>query len=122
MKKFYLLIISILIFIISTGCGKQVFNGNRTGNDEQFIMDYSILNKTETHEMNLKEGDTIDVIIESKSGKVDVVVSDSSGKKVYVGHNASSGEFSFEIPKTDTYKFSITGRDAKGSVSFKVAH
>lgn len=46
---------------------------NRISNDTQFTMDYSILNKTETHKMKLKEGGNIDVIIENKSGRIDIL-------------------------------------------------
>jgi len=122
MKKFSLLIIlSMLILITAAGCSEPVFNGNRTSNDVQFIMDYSILSRAETHEMKLKEGATINVIIKNNSGRVDILVADTNGKEIYKGDNAASGNFSLKIPKTDTYKFSVTGSKAKGSVSFKVA-
>ncbi len=68
MKKFSILIVMVvLILVMATGCTKQVFNGNRTGNDEQFIMDYSVLNKTDSQEMELEEGTIIDVVIEDES-------------------------------------------------------
>jgi len=122
MKKFPLLVLaSILILIIITGCAKQDFNGSRTSNDEQFIIDYTVLNKTITHEMSIKQGTIIDVIIENKSGSIDILVTAVDGEKIYKGDKADSGEFSFEIPETGVYKFSVTGSNAKGSVSFKVS-
>lgn len=121
MKKFSLLIIlSMFILIIAAGCSKPAFNGNRTSNNVQFIVDYSVLNRAETHEMKLKDGANINVIIENKSGRVDILVADANGKEIYRGDNAASGKFSLKIPKADTYKFSIAGSDAKGSVSFIV--
>lgn len=122
MKKFSILIVMIiLILVLATSCKKQVFNGNRTGNDEQFIMDYSVLNKTDSQEMDLEEGTIIDVVIEDESGRVDILVTEVDGEEIYRGDDASSGSFSLEIPKTGTYKFSVKGTNAKGSVSFKVA-
>lgn len=121
-KSLFLIILNMLIFVAAIGCSRQVFNGNRTGNDKQFIMDYTVLNKTELHEIRLKEGDKIDVIIENKSGRIDILVTDTEGKEIYRGDNASSGKFSLKIQKTDTYKFSVAGSKAKGSVSFKVAN
>lgn len=121
MKKFSLLIILvILILTVATGCSKQVFDGSRTGNDEQFIMDYSVLNTTETHEMELKQGMIIKVNIESISGHVDILVTGDDGVEIIGSGNDSSSNFSFEIPKTGTYTFSVTGNKAKGSVSFKI--
>jgi hypothetical protein len=68
MKNITLLLLSILLIFIVTGCDKPIFNGNRISNDKEFSMDYSILNKTETHEMILDEGTIVDVNIVNKSG------------------------------------------------------
>jgi hypothetical protein len=122
MKRSYLLIIaSLVVLIIAAGCTKQVFSGSFTGNDKQFIMDYSVLNCTKTHEIKLQEGTAINAIIENKSGRLSILVADANGEEIYRGDNAASGKFSLTIPKTETYKFSVTGSKAKGSVSFKVA-
>ncbi|MFT5873807.1 MAG: DNA/RNA endonuclease YhcR with UshA esterase domain [Clostridium sp.] len=123
MKKLSLLmILSMLIFLIATtGCKKQVFSGSCAGNEKQFLMDYSILNCTKTHDMKLEKGTIINVVIENNSGNLDIFVSDSNGEKIYKGDNATSGNFSLEVPNTDTYKFSVKGSNAKGSISFKVA-
>lgn len=120
-KKNVLVVLSIMLLFTVTGCGKQVFNGNRISNDTEFIMDYSILNRTESHQMRLNEGTNIDTIIENKSGRLDILIKSENGKQIYVGNNAASGNFTIKIPETDTYIFSITGNNAKGSVSFKVA-
>jgi len=114
------MILSVLILLITTGCRKQVFSGSITGNEKLLLMDYSILNSTKTHDIKLEKGEIINVVIENKSGNLDILVSDSNEEKLYKADNATSGKFSFKIPKTDTYKFSITGSNAKGSVSFKV--
>lgn len=114
------MILSMLVLLIFTGCVR--FNGSRTSNDAQFIMKYSILNDTKTHEMKLKEGTIIDVVIENKSGRLDVLITDENGEKIYKGDDTLSGKFSIRILKTGTYKFVVTGKKAKGGVSFKVAH
>jgi hypothetical protein len=122
MKKLSISVILIaLILVITTSCSKQVYSGSFTGNDVQFITDYSILNGTKTSEMKLKEGTKINVVIESKSGNVNVLIADANGEKIYKGDNATSGKFSLTVPKTGTYIFSVTGHNAKGGVSFKVA-
>ncbi len=115
------MILSILILVVITGCDQQVFDGNRTSNDVQFIMNYSIMNCTKIHEMNLEEGTIINVIVESKSGRLDILVTGSNGEKIYKADDAASGKFSLNISKTDTYKFIVTGKNAKGSISFKAA-
>jgi hypothetical protein len=109
-----------MLFVVA-GCGKQVFDGSSTGNDVQFVLDYTVLNCTKTHDMKLEKGTEVDVIIENTSGSLDILVTGSNGESIYKGDDADSGEFSIEIPEKDTYTFSVTGRKAKGSVSFKVA-
>lgn len=122
MKKLsILMILSMLILVIATGCSKQVFDGNRTSNDAQFVMEYSILNCTKTHEIKLEKGAIINVIIESNSGRVDILVEEVNGEEIYKGANATSNEFSLNVDKTGTYMFTVTGNNAKGSVSFKIA-
>lgn len=108
-----------LILAPFTGCNKQVFSVNRTGNT--FKLDYTNLNETKTHEMKLKEGTVIHVNIENKSGRVDILVADANGQEMYRGDNAASSKFSITTPKAGTYKFSVTGSKARGSTSFKVA-
>jgi hypothetical protein len=124
MKKLFLsMILSVLLMlVIFTACSKQVFDGSCTGNDEQFVVDYSVLNCTKTHEIKLEKGATINVIVESKSGRVDILVVDENGEEIYKGDNASSGKFLIDILKTGLYKFSVTGSNAKGSVNFRVAN
>ncbi|AEY66089.1 hypothetical protein [Clostridium sp. BNL1100] len=121
MKKIsFLFAISAFTLLITVACGKVVFDGSCTGNNKQFIVDYNVLNCTKTHQMELERGTTIKVVVESKSGRVGILVEDSKGDGIYNNINAISEKFSLEIPRTDTYNFSVSGTDAKGSVSFKM--
>jgi hypothetical protein len=74
-----------------------------------------------THEMKLKEGTIVDVDIVNKSGNLSILVKSNDGQEIYRGDNAITSNFSITMPKTNTYIFYITGENAKGSVSFKVA-
>lgn len=122
MKKFSLLtLLALWMLVIVTGCAQPEFNGNRTGNNSQFVMDYTVLSRTETHEMDLQEGDVVNVEIENTSGRLDVQITGPDGQVIYQGDDADSGAFSITIPKTGTYTFSVTGDGARGSVSFIVA-
>ena len=121
MKKTYFLIFACVVLLaIAAGCRSQDFEGTRTADENQFTLDYSFLDKTETHTMNLEQGTGVKVKIESLSGRIDVVVSDAYGKELYRGNDASSGSFLLEIPETGAYTFSVTGSRADGSVAFAV--
>ncbi len=121
MKRYFLiLIISALLIAALAGCQEQVFDGSKTGNDKQFILDYSVLNRTMTHEMELKQGMVIDVNIENRSGRVDILITDANGESIYRGDNASSCSFSIEAQEAGTYHFTVTGSNAKGGIRFVV--
>lgn len=118
MKK--IIIISALIFIIISGCQNQVFEGNILSDRTEFVLDYSYLNMTQTHEMFLAQGKIIDVNIENNSGSLDIIIEDVSGEEIYRGNDVDSCKFSIEIPYMGTNKFSVIGHKAAGNVSFKV--
>lgn len=120
MKRLYLsAVLFLFMFVIISGCSNVQFSGNSIKNPAEFTMNYSVLNRTETHEMQLKEGAKVGVVIEDKSGRLDILVTGPDGQKIYKADDAASGNFSIIIPKSGTYKFSVKGSKAKGSVSFK---
>ena len=119
-KTHFLVFACVVLLAVAAGCQSQAFEGNRTAGENQFILDYSFLDKTETHTMDLMQGTDVNVKIESLSGRIDVVVSDAYGKELYRGNDASSGSFLLEIPETGAYTFSVTGSRAEGSVAFAV--
>lgn len=120
MRGIKVLLINIMILSCLAGCAESTFDGSCTGNDVQFIMEYSVLNDTEYHEMKLERDEIIDVKIENTSGRIDILVADVEGNEIYRGNDAVTGKFKLTIPKSSTYKFTVSGKDAKGSVSFKV--
>ena len=117
MRKIFA-IFGLVLFITSlTACSPE-FNGSSTGNDTQFIMEYSILNKSDYRNMTLKSGDIIKTSIVSDSGSVSIEVENSKGEIIYSDEDIPTSDFEIAIPQDDTYKFTVTGHNAKGSVKF----
>lgn len=116
-KTGYILVLCFALTMLSA-CSNAKFNGSSTGNDKQFIMEYSILNTSDYRKMSLAKGDIINAEIESKSGSVSIKVENSAGEVIYSDEDIPTSEFQIEIPQNDTYKFTVTGNKAKGSVSF----
>lgn len=107
------------IFIV--GCANnssQTFSGSKTGNDNQFLADFDILNTTITGNMPLLAGDSIAVAIDIKKGAVDIKVANENGIIAYQGNNVPTGNFTIVIKDAGIYSFNITGSKAKGSVHF----
>lgn len=116
MKKIgYVILLCYLVLL--SGCNAK-FNGSSIGNENQFIMKYSILNTSDTRNMPLKAGDIIDTAVVSESGSVSIKVENSEGEVVYSKENIATSDFEIIISQDDTYKFTVTGHKAKGSVSF----
>ncbi|MDP4179577.1 MAG: hypothetical protein Q8942_00610 [Bacillota bacterium] len=109
----------LLIALTMVGCQKSEFDGSRASNDEQFILDYDVLNCEKEHNLKLEKGMKLDVEIVNQSGRIDVKVVGTTGNVLYKGDNASSNSFVLTAQTTDTYKISVKGKDAKGRISFK---
>lgn len=119
-KTWILLLLSTLLLLLASGCAAPRFDGSETADETQFTLVFTLLEGTRTHSMRLLPGDIVDVIIEVESGRLDILVAASGGEVLYRADNADSGVFSLLIQKEYTYKFSVTGSDAAGSVSFTV--
>ena len=81
-------------------------------------MEYSILDKEESAEMKLTEGDQIQVHISHITGNVDVIVGENGEEPIYKGTEQENADFILTVPKTGCYHISVTGHRAKGEVSF----
>ena len=102
-----------------TGCGKNTaFDGSRISSETEFRMEYSVLDKEESAELQLTEGDQIQVSISHTAGNVDVIVGQKGEEPIYKGTGQENADFILTIPKTGSYHISVTGHGAKGEVSF----
>ncbi len=119
MRKIIGLTIIILAAILLTACGAR-FTGEESADETHFALTFSELDGTKAHEMELGEGAIVDVEIEVKSGRLDILVSGEKGEAIYQANDAESMVFSLIIRKAYTYKFIVMGENAAGAVSFTV--
>ncbi len=120
MKKYFGILCSLIVVISVTACEAE-FNGSRTGNDNEFVMDYKVFNKTDSQDLIVKEGDTIHAEIIVEGGSLSFKIQKDDEVPVYEGEDVSfSDEFDVDIEESGTYTVSVTGEKAKGSVSFTV--
>ncbi len=118
MQKTRTFILISLLLVFLTACGGASYNGSRTGNDQQFIMDYSIFNTTDSQVLKLEKGDIVDVDVVSDSGKIDIEVKKTGEKALYEGKDVQTASFQLTIPDSGDYKITVKGRKARGSISF----
>lgn len=120
MKKHLGILCSLILALSLTACG-VAFEGNRTGNDNEFVMDYKVLNKTDSQDLIVEEGDTIHAEIIVGGGSLSFKIQKDDEVPVYEGVDVSfSDEFDVEIEESGTYTVTVTGKKAKGGVSFTV--
>lgn len=120
MKKIILIVCTLVFLISLTACGTK-FDGSRTGNDSEFIMEYSVLNTTDAQDLTIEAGDTISAKIVVDKGSLSIKIQKDGEKPIYESNGISaSNEFDVEIDESGTYTVEVTGKKAKGSVSFIV--
>lgn len=120
MKKILLIVCTLILTISLTACGED-FDGSRTGNDSEFIMVYSVLNKTDSQELIVESGDIISAKIVMKKGDLSIKIQKDGEEPIYESNGISiSNEFDVAIDKGGVYTVEVTGKKAKGSVSFVV--
>lgn len=120
MKKFSCILCSFILVLSLTACGAD-FDGSRTGNNNEFMMDYKVFNKTDSQDLIVEKGDTIHAEIIVEGGSLSFRIQREDEVPVYEGEDVSfSDEFDIDIEESGTYTVSVTGEKAKGSVSFTV--
>ena len=120
MKKRLGILYSLIFVLLLTACGAD-FDGSRTGNNNEFVMDYKVLNKTDSQDLIVEKGDTIHAEIVVEGGSLSFKIQKDDKVPVYECEDVSfSDEFDVDIEESGTYLVSVTGEKAKGSVSFKV--
>ena len=112
-------VILLAMCLLLTGCGeKNTFDGSRTSGETMFRMEYSILDREESAELKLREGDQIKVHISHTAGNADVIVGQEGEEPIYKGTAQENADFILTVPETGCYHISVTGHRAKGEISF----
>ena len=107
-----------MLFLL-TGCRTgSVFDGSRVSDASGFRMEYSIMNREESADLNLTEGDHLQVSLSHTEGTVDVTVGMDGKEPIYRGNGQQNAEFVLEILEKGNYHISVSGHQAKGNIAF----
>ena len=103
MKKIFIFLIVLLFIFSLIACSSIRFDGNRTGNDNEFIMDFKVLNITDHQMLKLEQGDTVEVEVVIDSGTLNVEVLNDDNELVYRGNDIPTSSFKIDILESGTY-------------------
>lgn len=94
---------------------------DRMAEKDFFALEMKPLNTTLSEPYALHQGDTIQVEINRTAGELSISIGQEGQAPVYEGRNPDLTSFRVTIPEDGTYSLSVTGKQAKGSISFRIS-
>lgn len=120
MRRILPISIMVVLSLFLNACG-YYFEGSRLGNDSGLVMEYKMLNKTDSQDLTVEAGDIIHAEIEVEGGQLTLKIQKGDELPVYESAGVTSSDiFDIEIKESGIYTVTVTGKRAKGSVSFTV--
>lgn len=120
MKKITTIFSAMLLIISLSACSSD-FDGSRTGNDTQLIMEYTAFNTIDTQDLVVEAGDIIHAEIVVEDGHLSYKIQKDDEEPIAESEGIFfSVEYDFDVEESGTYTVTVTGENAKGSVKFVV--
>lgn len=129
MQKRTKTVIRVCVLIVVLGIGSvclfwpwrsdRIFNGSRVGNPDGFLLDFSYMDRSDSHTMSLKPGDILKVSYEIKDGRIDVAIGISGQDPIYHGNDVQTGAFELPIQEEGEYVISVNASRACGRLEFE---
>ncbi len=111
---------TVTVLIVSTllcACAQgAAFNGNMTRDKDHFDMTFEILNTSYSHELEMKEGEALEVTVDVESGDLSLLIQKDDDKPIYQGNRIESAKFQVGIEAEGTYTLTVIGKMARGHV------
>ena len=93
---------------------------SRRVEEDLFLLEMESLNCTVEETFYLQKGDTIDVSAAGISGELSCYIGRENNTSIYEGRSPMPGAFRITVPEDGDYIISVTGRNAKGNISFRI--
>ena len=117
-KRYVLTTVAVLIVSkLLCACAQgAAFNGNMTRDKDHFDMTFEILNTSYSHELEMKEGEALEVTVDVESGDLSLLIQKDDDKPIYQGNKIESAKFQVGIEAEGTYTLTVIGKRARGHV------
>ena len=120
-QKFFVIVITVCALLLSlAGCASSsAFDGSSAKNADSYHLDVKTMNGTDTHTLELKQGDTLKILFETVKGSLEMKITSPDGTSLYQGDGTVT-EFTVEAPVDGPYAIVVVGQKAKGSIHIDV--
>ena len=120
-QKFFVIVITVCALLLSlAGCASSsAFDGSSAKNADSYHLDVKTMNGTDTHTLELKQGDTLKIQFEVAKGSLEMKITAPDGTVFYQGDGTAT-EFTVEVPMDGVYPIVVVGQKAKGSIHVDV--
>ena len=119
-QKFFGIIIVFCVLLTLAGCASSsAFDGSSAKNADSYHLDVKNMNGTDTHTLELKQGDTLKILFETVKGSLEMKITSPDGTSLYQGDGTVT-EFTVEAPMDGVYPIVVVGQKAKGSIHVDV--
>ena len=107
------LIVSMLLCACMQGAA---FDGSITEDEDHFDMTFEVLNTSYSHELEMKEGEALEVTVDVESGDLSLLIQKDDDKPIYQGNRIESAKFQVGIEAEGTYTITVIGKRVRGHV------
>mgnify|MGYP002404508991 CR=1 FL=1 len=120
-QKFFVIVITVCALLLSlAGCASSsAFDGSSAKNADSYHLDVKTMNGTDTHTLELKQGDTLKILFETVKGALEMKITSPDGTSLYQGDGTVT-EFTVEAPVDGPYAIVVAGQNAKGRIHVDV--
>ena len=120
-QKFFVIVMTVCALLLSlAGCASSsAFDGSSAKNADSYHLDVKIMNGTDTHTLELKQGDTLKILFETVKGSLEMKITSPDGTSLYQGDGTVT-EFTVEAPVDGPYAIVVAGQNAKGRIHVDV--
>ena len=89
-QKFFVIVITVCALLLSlAGCASSAaFDGSSAKNADSYHLDVKTMNGTDTHALELKQGDTLKILFKTVNGSLEMKITSQDGTSLYQGDGA----------------------------------
>ena len=114
--KFISIALVLCALVILVGCASaSTFDVSSVKNEDFYQLDIKNMNGTDTHTLELNQGDTLKIQFETLKGTLNLKITSPDGTALYQG-DGTVKEFTVEAPMDGAYPIVVVGQKAKGSI------